>query len=258
MIEKTIDNNILSILEEAQITNNSLVLNSGQLDRKTYTEVDKVLKELGGKWNTKAKAHLFAGEDLETKIDEVLTYGKIVFAKDNGYFPTPAPLAKQLVAEAEIEGHMLVLEPSAGTGNLVREIIPFIQPRGRIVAVELNPKFAAQLKKDFNEPNQAVTVVEDDFMNYSTPVTFDRVVMNPPFERQQDIDHILQAFSYLKSGGILTAIMSPAYRYRTNKKSVIFRNWLVDMGGIENDNPEQAFKESGTLINTVRIKVVKP
>ena len=44
----------------------------------------------------------------------------------------------------------------------------------------------------------------------STPAgfgTFDRIVMNPPFSRDQDARHVNHAFSFLKPGGKLVAIV---------------------------------------------------
>ena len=44
---------------------------------------------------------------------------------------------------------------------------------------------------------------EPDFMKARVPMDgaqFDAVVMNPPFEKQADIDHVLHAYKMLKPG----------------------------------------------------------
>lgn len=43
-----IQQNILEIIEQGKIENNLFILPEGQLDRKTYLEVNKVLTALGG------------------------------------------------------------------------------------------------------------------------------------------------------------------------------------------------------------------
>ena len=46
-----IPENVLNVLGECRADGNLLYLPSVQLDRKTYTEVNKVLENMGGKWN---------------------------------------------------------------------------------------------------------------------------------------------------------------------------------------------------------------
>ena len=58
-----IPENVLNVLGECRADGNLLYLPSVQLDRKTYTEVNKVLENMGGKWNRKTKAHVFAEDD---------------------------------------------------------------------------------------------------------------------------------------------------------------------------------------------------
>ena len=82
---------------------------------------------------------------------------------------------------------------------------------------------------------------------------FDRVVMNPPFNKARaDIHHVLHAFKFLKKGGRLVAIMPSGVRFRDDKLTNEFRDLVLSCGTIE-DLPEQSFKESGTLVNTVLV-----
>ena len=50
---------VAEILTASQINGNSLYLPPQQLDRKTYEAVNKAIENLGGKWNKKAKTHVF-------------------------------------------------------------------------------------------------------------------------------------------------------------------------------------------------------
>ncbi len=47
--------------------------------------------------------------------------------------------------------------------------------------------------------------------------------MNPPFERCQDVDHILHAYPMLAPQGTLTAIVSAGVFHRKDKKTQGFR-----------------------------------
>lgn len=85
---------------------------------------------------------------------------------------------------------------------------------------------------------------------------FDCILMNPPFTRQQDIDHVLHAWQFLKPGGRLVSIMSPGWYFRTNRKSVEFKEF-VETHGTWHENDEGAFKESGTNIKTVTVVLDK-
>ena len=87
--------------------------------------------------------------------------------------------------------------------------------------------------------------------------SYDRIIANPPFSKQQDIDHIMHMHSLLKPGGILVSVVSESPFFRINKKSVAFREFL------EANNAEiipldtGAFKESGTMVKTRIIKMEK-
>ncbi|MBV0881613.1 hypothetical protein KTQ42_20235 [Noviherbaspirillum sp. L7-7A] len=58
----------------------------------------------------------------------------------------------------------------------------------------------------------------------------DRILMNPLFARQADIDHVLHAWSMLKEGGRLVAIMAASVTFRHNAKSVVFRHLITSHG----------------------------
>jgi 16S rRNA G1207 methylase RsmC len=70
-----------------------------------------------------------------------------------------------------------------------------------VVAVEINAALAAGLSDLVEECRCA------DFLSLNGELgTFDRVVMNPPFDHGSDIEHIKHAYRKLKPGGRLVAI----------------------------------------------------
>lgn len=122
-------------------------------------------------------------------------------------FPTPVDVAERMADLAEIEPGHRVLEPSAGTGALLGamggRMFGHNPERGEVVAVELVGSLASRLAASF----PLTQVLARDFLTCNGDLgKFDRILMNPPFERGSDIRHILHARHMLAPGGRLVAI----------------------------------------------------
>jgi 16S rRNA G1207 methylase RsmC len=76
------------------------------------------------------------------------------------------------------------------------------------------------------------------------------LVMNPPFEAGQDIDHVRHAYACLAPGGHLVSIMSEAPFFRSDTKAVAFRTWLDELGGTSEHLPEDAFQRAESFRET--------
>lgn len=239
----------------------------GQLDRKLYQDVNKVLENFGGKWNKKAKRHLFESpEDARLGIMETAHSGEFVdIRKTLQFFPTPEPIVDRLISflTDTDEGFDLngkqVLEPSAGKGNIVLPLLA--SGASSVICVEINKPFAEGLSGD-----DRVIVHNEDFMEFYTDRSIEAVVMNPPFTRGQDMDHVRRAYDMLYVGGCLVAIMSLGYTFRNDKRSVEFRAFLdrandrlLQSGRrVATEEIEVgAFSESGTNIRTQMIRIPK-
>lgn len=107
----------------------------------------------------------------------------------------------RLVTLAEISNRDHILEPSAGTGAILRAIRD-TAPGAMCDAVEINSGLVRYLRDNFN----GVRVQCGDFMEWQPVQYYSRVIMNPPFSHGQDIRHILRAFSLLRPGGVLVAV----------------------------------------------------
>ena len=89
-----ISNEVLTILGECRTEGNVLFLPDRQLDRPTYQAVNKVLTNIGGKWNRKAKGHVFADGDPAELLDNLILTGETVdLKKQYQFFPTPRNIA---------------------------------------------------------------------------------------------------------------------------------------------------------------------
>lgn len=237
-----VSNEILSVLSAAELNGSSLVL-QGQLDRNTYIAVNKVLEAAGWKWNRKAKAHTCNGAAVDV-LEQVLLTGEVTVAKNEfGYFPTPRVIAEQIVALAEIEPGMRVLEPSAGKGGLAYLIADVSAPDCYEILEENFAALAGDIRLG--------VVKKADFLTIAPTGDYDRVVMNPPFSRQQDIKHVMHAFGFLKAGGRLVSIMSAGVTFRDDRLTNEFRAFVEAHDGEIAPLPEGAFKDSGTMVRTV-------
>ena len=238
---KRIDEATLAILSRVTVDGNMIKLTCGQLDRKQYLAVNEILELMGGKWTKKVKAHVFP-EAPTDRLESVLLTGEITQPKQYGYFPTPPAIAKLIIEQACVDPGMTVLEPSAGQGGIAEHV-----PQGcTLDCIELLPDNVAVLER------KGYAVMPGDFLEMDVAPLYDRVIMNPPFERQQDIDHVLHALKCLKPGGRLVSIMSAGVLFRDNRKTAEFREMVSSCGRMER-LPEGSFLESGTNVNAVMV-----
>lgn len=244
-----ISTDVLQALSGCIMNGNALQI-PAQLERKLYEQTNKVLVAAGGKWNRKAKAHLFDGE-AEAAIDPILLTGEITLPSNFGYFPTPPAIAAKVIEAAEIKNTHWVLEPSAGTGALASLAAPLCR---KIVCYELQAKNVAVLR---TIPHVGV-VHEMDFLEAEKekpPPIYDRIVMNPPFARGDDMKHVLHALRFLAKGGRLVSITSPSWTFRQGKLGDEFRQMIQDRKATAVHLPAGSFKESGTMVNTMMITI---
>lgn len=253
-MKSAIPANVLEVLRRSTVTADRVILPAEQLDRKTYEAVNKVLADVGGKWNRSARAHLFT-KDPRPALGLAVETGVSVNAKKaRQAFYTPDAVADQVIGHADIEAGMTVLEPSAGNGSLIRAIDRLASDcrcgRPYITAIELDADEAEGLK---GLPG-IFTVHVGDFMKQDPKPAFDRIVMNPPFTKKQDIRHVIHAYQFLKPGGRLVAITSPTAD-RDPKFVALLRSAEFHD---KQELPEGAFKESGTNIRTAIHVIDKP
>ncbi|TAI67595.1 DUF3560 domain-containing protein [Bradyrhizobium sp. Leo170] len=160
-------------------------------------------------------------------------------------FETPPNLAADVVELAEISEHHSVLEPSAGTGRLVQAVKAAISARVELIAVEINPKLANLLRSHGTKTHCG------DFLECS-PIhlgRFDRIVMNSPFERGADIQHIEHARTFLRPGGRLVAICADGPRQRARLEPIATEYRPLPAG---------SFKAAGTMVNTALVVIDGP
>lgn len=180
-------------------------------------------------------------------------------AKNFGEFFTSDDVAQTVADMAEIAPGMTVLEPSAGGGALARAARA---KGGDVGCIEIQPGLAHELARV-----HGFTAVRcADFLNVPTGdyPQFDRVVMNPPFDRGRDCDHVRHAYQFLKPGGKLVAIMSARAEFGTDERHKALHalighppgSWKYERSW--HDLPERSFAHAGTNVNTVVLTLEKP
>jgi len=226
----------------------------GKLDRKLYLKLNEVLEAAGGKWVRKHQAHVFPGEAVAA-LEPILLTGTFQRDADYGFFETPAPIVKMIMARANIQPGDDVLEPSAGTGNIA--VAALGKRPAALRAIELQGKHAVHLKARTDAVDTVTKrhVTCGDFLQQEVEARFDSVVMNPPFSRQQDLVHIMRARKFLRRGGRLVSVAAQGCRWRRDGVAMLFREMVTRDGGSIEDLPEKAFKVSGTTVNTVLVTI---
>ena len=159
-------------------------------------------------------------------------------AKDLQYYPTPAKVIDDILADLYPIKGQRVLEPSCGCGR----ILDALRKAGAdVFGIEVDASRAAQCRA------KGHSVLLANFLETAPTGDYDRVVMNPPFYGKHYAKHVEHALKFLKPGGKLTAILPATARYD---------HGLLD--GKWQDLPVGAFSESGTNINTTVLTMSAP
>ena len=86
---------------------------------------------------------------------------------------------------------------------------------------------------------------------------FDKIVANPPFTKNQDIEHISHMYSFLNHGGRIVSCASLSWKYGSQYKQKAFRDWLELINAEVEELEGGEFKESGTNIKACIITINK-
>lgn len=232
-----LDDKTRDVLMRSKIEGCNLTL-PGQLPREDYMRVAKAIEAAGGKWNKKAACHVFPHDVRETLNIGAESVEVVNVQQSFQAFNTPPGLASQMMVLADLTAGDKVLEPSAGTGNLIQAALSHGIFNADITAVEIDPKKAAALK--------CRTVCADFLTCNGSLGTFDKVLMNPPFTAGQDVKHINHARKFLNPGGRIVAICSAGERAKSALQPIASHWEEIEAG---------TFGESGTEVKTVLLMI---
>jgi len=169
-----------------------------------------------------------------------------MFGKD--FFPTP-PEVVELMLQGLYFENKVVLEPSAGKGN----IVDALKAKGaEVLACELNEELRTILDKKCR-------VIGEDFLSLSSAQVshIDYIFMNPPFSA--DETHISHAWEIAPAGCKIIALCNKhTYTNTYSEKRRVLKSVIDAYGSFE--DLEDCFKQSErfTGVHVGLIKMVKP
>lgn len=263
---KKIPEDVLAVLRDLVWTGNTAKIVT-QLKPAVYAKVKPVLAAAGGRWDRKSQTHIFDNEDAEFLLREAALVGHYLDAKKAfQFFETPMFVSAQVANLAvskflvgrdavvdpigrEKINNARMLEPSAGNGNLINSARNAGVHAKNTRAYDINQKCIDTLIRRF--PGMLVAL--QDFLQVPIPEEdncYDIILMNPPFTQLGDVRHVSHALDFLKTGGVLVAIMSPAWTYRDAKQVTAFKDKLAGFKHVWELLPEGSFEESGTGVRT--------
>ena len=243
--------NVEDILKHCTLEDGVLKLPKVQFNKKSYAEAKKWIEVAGGSWQS-GKIQGFTFPFNPERVFSILKEGKRCnLQQEYQFFETPAEVADWLVMLAGgINEADTVLEPSAGRGALIKAIHRAC-PSVTVECYELMPE-----NREFLYSLDNVIILDEDFTKDSVG-SYTKIIANPPFSGNQDIEHVRIMYKLLEKGGTLAAITSSHWKIASEKKCVDFRNWLEEVHGEVFEIGAGEFKESGTSISTMAVVIRK-
>ena len=237
------------ILQNCRWDGQLLTLPQVQLKQKAYLNAKKWIEEAGGSWNTSKQG--FTWDFDANRVVQILLQGhRYNLQKEFQFFATPAKIADLAVSKfISIEPDMTILEPSAGRGALV-EAVRRRCPSAVVDCYELMPENVSFLEKV-----EGAHIIGNDFTKAEGK--WQRIIANPPFSGNQDIDHVYMMYDHLNVDGELSCIVSQHWKFTNDQKCSNFRKWLEINEADVTDIEGGEFKESGTGVATSLIHIVR-
>ncbi len=239
------------VLKQCTVDGMIVRLPAIKLERKEYQDVAKQLELIGGKWKGGKIAGFVFNEDPTEMLEQIASGEKRNLKKEFQFFGTPSDLADDLIELADIKEDDVILEPSAGQGAIINAIHKVL-PTKNVNWCELMP-----LNQTFVRRINNTTFICEDFLKHDIKGFYDKIIANPPFSKNQDIEHIMKMWDALKSGGRIVTVASRHWRSSSNKKETAFRAFLDSVNAEIIDIDAGKFKDSGTMIATVILVINK-
>lgn len=173
-----------------------------------------------------------------------------LFSDNPDFYPTPVGVIEKMLMNENIVGKR-VLEPSAGSGN----IVSYLQLNGAkdVIACE-NDRHNLKLL------NGMCNIIAEDFLTVTSDMVshVDYIVMNPPFSK--GVSHIMHAYSIAPSGCTIIALCNTdsvisRHYYRANRELCE----LITLNG-QQERLGRVFQsaERTTDVDVTLIKLYKP
>ena len=238
------------ILQNCKWDGEVLTMPQVQFDKKSYNTVKTWIEESFGSWNSQKQG--FTWDFDANRVVGILIQGKRCnLRQDYQFFATPDAVADLAASKfSSIKPNMKILEPSAGRGALINAV-KRICPNAIVDCYELMPENVQFLRNI-----EGASIIGEDFIKECTG-KYQRIIANPPFSGNQDIEHVYAMYNHLDVNGEMSVITSQHWKIGSDSKCKNFRKWLDDHEAQIQDIAAGEFKESGTGIQTTLIYIVK-
>lgn len=125
---------------------------------------------------------------------------------------TPEAVGERMAQYLKIDGCCKTLEPSAGTGNLIKAVLEWAPDLPPIVAVERHHSLIDTMSKRFE--GEDIRYHQQCFLEYASETSqrFHRIIMNPPFKQIKK--HMAAAIRLLADeDAVLVALVPITYQH---------------------------------------------
>ncbi|UJP63969.1 class I SAM-dependent methyltransferase [Mongoliitalea daihaiensis] len=161
---------------------------------------------------------------------------------DPEFYPTPKEVVMKMIepyiAKIDVSGWLspqayyrsglagkTILEPSAGSGNIL-DVISDLELRDvEMYACERDPMLVETLK------GKNYAVISNDFLQYDGDMYFDLIIMNPPFSNGDK--HLLHAWNILHSGDIVCLLNEETVKNPYTSTRKLLCNLIEEHGSVE-------------------------
>lgn len=239
------------VLQNCTVNGQIISLPPKQLSKELYNEVKQALNLIGGTWKGGKIQGFEFPQDPTELLQQIATGEKRNLKKEFQFFGSSDKLSDYLVELADIQEGNTIAEPEAGQGAIVKAILRQY-PTAKIEGYELMEVNQLFLK---DIPN--FSLLGSDFLQAPDTKKWDRIIANPPFNKNQDIDHIYKMWNCCEPNGIIVSMASKHWQHSSNKKETGFKNWLDEINAEIIEVPAGEFKASGTNIATCIIVINK-
>jgi len=132
------------------------------------------------------------------------------------FAPSSRFLTKKMLNGIDFNKSSVLLEAGAGNGTITKEIIKKLHPKGKLIIVEILPKFAEELKKEFVDSR--VTVICDDVQNIQSNLSKINI---------KNVDHIISSLPLgAMSTNTIDTILKNLYQILKKEGSFVqFQYW---------------------------------
>ncbi|OLP04524.1 DUF4942 domain-containing protein [Rhodoferax antarcticus] len=151
---------------------------------------------------------------------------KFFNTEDFEFYPTPLALAQKMWAKFKERDFDRVLEPSAGSGNLIKTMPDRGYGHQKIDCCEMDVSFHPVLKA-----LPGVDVVGLDFLTFGNAAAYGAIIMNPPFSN--GVDHVLKAWEIAFDCEIVALLNSSSLKNPSSQKGRFLCDLIAKHGSVE-------------------------